>query len=63
MPGAERLRDSRTLTELLEQQQAADRFYSAICAAPAVVLESKGLLKGKKATSHPGFSDKLSDQR
>ena len=63
MPGSERLRDSSALKELLEQQQASDRFVTAICAAPAVVLEAQGLLKGKKATSHPGFTDKLSDKR
>lgn len=63
MPGAERLRDSAELQDMLKQQQASDRFVTAICAAPAVVLEPQGLLKGKKATSHPGFSDKLSNQR
>ena len=63
MPGAERLRDSTSLKDLLKQQQAADRFVTAICAAPAVVLEAQGFLQGKKATSHPGFTDKLSDKR
>ena len=63
MPGAERLGDSATLKDLLKQQQAADKFVSAICAAPAVVLEAQGFLEGKKATSHPGFTDKLSDKR
>lgn len=63
MPGAERLRDSAVLKDLLKQQQASDRFVTAICAAPAVVLEAQGFLEGKKATSHPGFTDKLSDKR
>ena len=44
-------------------QQKEDRFVTAICAAPAVVLEAKGFLKGSPATAHPGFADKLSDQR
>ncbi len=35
--------------------------YGAVCASPAVVLEHHGLLKGKKATCHPFFADKLSD--
>ena len=48
---------------MLKQQAAADRWHAAICASPAVVLETKGLLKGKKATAHPGFTDKLTDQR
>lgn len=63
MPGAERLRDSEALSKLLQLQQSGGKFVTAICAAPAVVLESKGFLKGKKATAHPGFSDKLSEQR
>ena len=63
MPGAAHLRDSQPLSELLRKQAAADKLLTAICAAPAVVLEAQGLLKGKKATCHPGFVDKLSDQR
>lgn len=34
----------------------------AICATPAVFLEAKGMLQGKKATAHPAFADKLSNQ-
>lgn len=63
MPGADRLGKSAVLSELLEEQQASKRLVTAICAAPAVVLEAKGFLKGKKATAHPGFSDKLAEQR
>ncbi len=63
MPGAVRLGNSETLLGLLREQQDGGRYLTAICAAPAVVLEAKGFLKGKKATSHPGFTDKLSDQR
>ncbi|CAM6106819.1 unnamed protein product [Calypogeia fissa] len=62
MPGAERLRDCATLTKLLSRQLEVKKPMGAICAAPAVVLEAQGLLKGKKATSHPAFSGKLSDQ-
>lgn len=63
MPGAERLRDSSMLTQILEKQKAGGRFWTAICASPAVVFESKGWLAGKKATAHPAFADKLSDPR
>jgi protein deglycase len=63
MPGAERLRDSAVLTDLLEKQRSADKAWTAICASPAVVFESKGWLAGKKATAHPAFADKLSDTR
>lgn len=61
MPGSERLRDSAVLDALLKEQLASDKLYSAICAAPAVVLESKGLLVNKKATAHPGFVKALTD--
>jgi protein deglycase len=63
MPGAERLRDSATLKELLAAQLEKGKLTTAICASPAVVLETQGLLKGKKATAHPAFTDKLSDTR
>lgn len=61
MPGAERLRDSAPLQEMLAAQQGAGKLHAAICASPAVVFESQGFLKGKKATCHPAFVDKLSD--
>ena len=59
IPGADNLRASKVLQELLAQQQRQDRWYAAICAAPAVVLQPQGLLAGKRATSHPGFMKKL----
>jgi len=60
--GAERLRDNGPLIDLLNKQKQAGRYYGAICAAPAVVLEHHGLIGGKRATAYPGFSDKLSNQ-
>ena len=63
MPGSERLRDSKALDELLQKQVSSNALYSAMCAAPAVVLESKGLLLGKKATAHPAFVETLTDAR
>lgn len=42
MPGAERLRDSQPLTDLVAQQKAADKFHAAICATPAVAFEPQG---------------------
>ena len=62
MPGADRLQKSEELTKILKEQVEGGRLYGAICAAPAVVLEANGLLKSKKATSHPAFSSKLTDQ-
>lgn len=52
MPGATRLRDSSPLMDLLEKQREAGKLYGAICAAPAVVLASKGWL-GEGATGYP----------
>ncbi len=63
MPGAETLSASKDLDKLLVDQKQSGRLLSAICAAPAVILESKGLLNGLEATSHPGFQKKLSNQR
>ncbi len=61
IPGAENLRNSNVLAEILKKQNREDRLYGAVCAAPAVVLEHHGLLDGKKATCHPLFMEKLSD--
>lgn len=46
MPGSERLRDNEVLRKITETQAQQNRLYGAICAAPAVALESWGLLKG-----------------
>jgi protein deglycase len=54
MPGAEHLRDSDVLVEMLKRQREKGRFYAAICASPAVVFQPHGLLVGKRATCHPG---------
>lgn len=61
MPGAEHLRDSAPLTELLKQQVQAGRLYGAICASPAVVLAHHGLLQGRKATCYPSMETQLPD--
>jgi 4-methyl-5(b-hydroxyethyl)-thiazole monophosphate biosynthesis len=62
MPGAEHLRDSKELIKILKQQKNEGRLYGAICASPAVVFQSHGLLEGRKATSHPGFSNFLENR-
>jgi len=61
MPGAVHLRDSQPLMDLLRRHRAADGWYGAICAAPAVVLSHHGLLGGRQATSHPAFAEQLAD--
>lgn len=60
IPGAENLKNSQTLIDILKKQNAENKLYGAICASPAVVLESNGLLEGKKATCHPMFVADLS---
>ncbi|MGB3212230.1 MAG: DJ-1 family glyoxalase III [Desulforhopalus sp.] len=60
IPGAENLKNSTLLAELLNRHNKEEKLYGAICASPAVVLEHHGLLEGKKATCHPLFVDRLS---
>jgi len=62
MPGAERLRDCDVLVQLLKKQSSQKKLFAAVCAAPAVVLETHGLLQGHQATAHPGHSGKLANQ-
>jgi 4-methyl-5(b-hydroxyethyl)-thiazole monophosphate biosynthesis len=62
MPGAEHLRDSLELKRILQRHSDAGRLVGAICAAPAVVLESHGLLENRKATCHPNHVRSLHDQ-
>jgi 4-methyl-5(b-hydroxyethyl)-thiazole monophosphate biosynthesis len=54
MPGAEHLRDSKALIQILEKQKEKGKFYGAMCAAPAVVLAAKNLIPdGASATCYP----------
>jgi protein deglycase len=61
MPGAEYLRDSKELVELLKKQERTGKWFAAICASPAIVLQTHGLLNGRKATCFPSFAKSLSD--
>ena len=56
MPGAEHLRDSTTLIEMLNKQKNDGKMYAAICASPAIVLASKGLdVEGMTCYPAPSF--------
>lgn len=67
MPGAENLRKSSEVAELVKKMHAAKKIIAAICAAPAVVLAPLGVLNFKKATCYPGceadFSAKVSHSK
>ncbi|NOS35116.1 MAG: DJ-1 family protein [Deltaproteobacteria bacterium] len=62
MPGAEHLRDSAELIAMLKRQQRDGRLYGAICASPAVVFQHHNLLEQRRATTHPGFVDRLENR-
>jgi 4-methyl-5(b-hydroxyethyl)-thiazole monophosphate biosynthesis len=57
MPGAKTLASKEALVALLKAHAAAGRAYGAIGAATAQVLESHGLLEGKKATTCASMAD------
>ena len=58
MPGAKHLNEDPRVIALLRKMADSGKFTGAICAAPFVLAEA-GLLSGKRATSYPGFVDKM----
>lgn len=58
LPGADNLNNDERVHALLKRLAGEGKFTCAICAAP-IVLAKAGLLDGKKATSYPGFLDKM----
>ena len=60
MPGAERLAEHEPLAEKVREQAKAGKLFAAICAAPAVALQQYGVLKQRRMTCYPSFSDRLS---
>ena len=57
LSGATNLKESQALTQILEKQKAAKKLYGAVCASPAVVLASQGLLdETSPATCYPAPS-------
>jgi len=53
MPGAEHLRDCEELTKLLKTQCAKGKVTAAVCASPAVVFATHGLLPPSGVTCYP----------
>lgn len=58
MPGAANLNEDPRVHEMLKMMANSGKFTGAICAAP-MVLANAGILDGKRATSFPGFVDKM----
>lgn len=60
MPGAQRLAEHEPLAERVREQAKAGKLFAAICAAPALALQHYGVLKQRRMTCYPAFSDRLS---
>lgn len=58
MPGTKNLAASHKLGELLKKYHGEGKWVTAICAAPSI-LGGLGILKGKQATSYPGYEPQL----
>jgi 4-methyl-5(b-hydroxyethyl)-thiazole monophosphate biosynthesis len=62
LPGADHLRDNKTLRMLLKEHAARGKHIGAICAAPRA-LAAAGLLEGRKATAYPGALEASGNDR
>ncbi len=58
MPGAENLKQTEQLVQIIKDVNQAEGLVAAICAAP-MVLEKAGVLTGKQATSYPDFAEEM----
>lgn len=58
LTGANHLKDSKVLEEMLKSQVADQRLIAAICASPKLVLEEHGILGTRTATGYPGKEPK-----
>jgi|TARA_B110000967_G_scaffold130839_1_gene133676 4-methyl-5(b-hydroxyethyl)-thiazole monophosphate biosynthesis len=59
LPGSEHLAEHPVLDTMLRAQADQGKLFAAICAAPALVLASKGLLLNKTATCYPSYQQTL----
>ncbi len=57
--GARNIAASAEAMELITRHMSAGRLVAAICAAPAVVLGSAGLLDAKRFTCYPGYENQV----
>ena len=58
--GTERMLNDAATRRLINDVVRQEKYLGAICAAPTI-LSSMGLLKGKRATSHPSVEQKMAD--
>lgn len=58
-PGTDNLNSDPRISRLLKEMKDRGKLIAAICAAP-IILESNGLLKDHKRTSHPSVKEGLS---
>lgn len=59
MPGTANLLSCEPLMKMVDAHNASGGRIAAICAAPAKILGTKGLLRGKRATCYPGLENLL----
>ncbi|HSX69776.1 MAG TPA: DJ-1 family glyoxalase III, partial [Pseudomonas sp.] len=60
MPGAQHLAEHEPLADKVRQQARAGKLFAALCAAPALALQAYGVLRQRRMTCYPAFSDRLS---
>ncbi|MDC7219154.1 MAG: DJ-1/PfpI family protein [Spirochaetales bacterium] len=63
MPGAANIAESEEALKLIKRIHNDSELVGAICAAPAVVLGSAGILEGREFTCYPGFEKEVSGAR
>ena len=59
MPGAANVAASEKALEVIRGVFAAGGLVAAICAAPVVVLQEAGVLRGRRVTCYPGFENRF----
>lgn len=59
MPGASNVAASEEAGAFLKDMASRGKLVAAICAAPAVVLGSLGILEGKRFTCYPGMENRV----
>lgn len=60
--GSETFRDSTLLVEMVKQQKYDGRWVAAICAAPALVLQTHNIYPGALMTCYPSFRSQIPEE-